>query len=280
MTRVLFFGSSTHSLIVLKALLAITTIELVGVVTKIDKPEPNPVALFTKKNKLTLFQTDTFDENFLNIYKNLKPDLVIVVAYGPPYFSTEMINLPKYKIINIHPSPLPKYRGATPAPWQIINGETTGAVTFFQLDELPDHGPIINQIPFSIDKKETSFSLYQKSFDLAAKNLDTVLTAYLKNPQKLTFQDHSQKTYFPKLSRDIAKINWQDDKNKIEKFIRAMYDWPIAWTNVVNQKNQILKMKVFSSEIVNSDLSLLTVQIEGKNQISWKEIAKYYKIVT
>lgn len=280
MTRVLFFGSSAHSLIILNSLQSINSINLIGVVTKIDKPQPNPVALFSKENKIPLFQTDTFDQNFLKIYKDLKPDLVLVVAYGPPYFTAEMIDIPKYKIINIHPSPLPKYRGATPAPWQIINGENASAVTFFQLDELPDHGPLITQIPFLIDKKETSLSFYQKAFDLAAKNLNTVLDNYLKNPQNITFQDHSQKSYFPKLSRDIAKINWQDDINKIERFIRAMYDWPIAWTNVVNQKNQILKMKIFSSEIVNSKLSLNTVQIEGKNQISWKEIEKYYKIVT
>lgn len=280
MNRILFFGSSGHSLCILESLLNINTVKLVGVVTKLDKPEPNSVTLFAKEKNLPLFQTDEFDKNFIDLYKSLKPDLVLVVAYGPPYFNAEMINLPKFKIINIHPSPLPKYRGATPAPWQIINGETTSAISFFQLDELPDHGPIITQIPFDIDPKETSFSFYQKAFDLAAKNLSTVLTDYLNNPKKLLPQDDTKKSYFPKLSRDLAFINWKKSDIFIERFIRAMNDWPVAWTNVCNQKNEILKMKIFSSEIVNSKLSLLTVQIEGKNQISWKEIANYYKIAT
>jgi len=280
MNRVLFFGSSQYSIPILDALIKDKKINLIAVVTKIDKPEPNPVTIFAKEKKLPLFQTDEFDKNFIDLYKNLKPDLVLVVAYGPPYFNSDMINFPKYKIINIHPSPLPKYRGATPAPWQIINGETASAVSFFQLDELPDHGPIITQIPFDIDSQETSFSFYQKAFDLAAKNLSTVLTDYLNNPKKLLPQDDTKKSYFPKLSRDLAFINWKESDIFIERFIRAMNDWPVAWTNVVNQKNEKLKMKIFSSEIVNSKLSLLTVQIEGKNQISWKEIANYYKIVT
>ena len=80
MTRVLFFGSSAHSLIILNSLQSINSINLIGVVTKIDKPQPNPVALFSKENKIPLFQTDTFDQNFLKIYKDLKPDLVLVVA--------------------------------------------------------------------------------------------------------------------------------------------------------------------------------------------------------
>ena len=104
-----------------------------------------------------------------------------------------MIDIPTHKIINIHPSPLPKYRGATPGPWQIINGETTSAVTFFQIDALPDHGPIITQIPLKITPTETAATFYQKAFTLAATNLEPVLKSYLTHPNSLTPQDHTQK---------------------------------------------------------------------------------------
>ncbi|HRT40304.1 MAG TPA: methionyl-tRNA formyltransferase [Candidatus Woesebacteria bacterium] len=278
MVRILFFGSAIYSVIVLKSLLEFKNAKLVGVVTKPDKPKPNPVAQFCHQTHLPLFQTEKFDPEFLKIYQDLNPDLVVVVAFGPPFFTTKMINFPRYKIVNIHPSPLPAYRGAAPAPWQIINGETTSAVTFFVIDELPDHGPIIQQIPFPIDPRETSKSFYQKAFNLAAQNTAKVLSTYCQFPQKIVPQDETKKSYFPRITRDSAMIDWSWEKIKIERFIRAMNDWPIAWTIVTNQKNQQLTMKVFSAELIGNDLTLLEVQIEGKNKTLWKEIEKYYQI--
>lgn len=276
MTSLIFFGSSEHSVIILKKILEIKDFNLLAVFTKPDKAvgrdqeiTANPVSDLAKKNNLKLFQPKEFDDNLQSTLKELKPDLGLVVAYGPPYFTEDMIDIPKFKIVNIHPSPLPKYRGATPGPWQIINSETKSAITFFQIDALPDHGPIITQIPFEIDSKETATSFYQKAFALAADNLETVLKSYISNPTKLTEQDHTQKTYFPKFNKDNAKIDWSWDETKIEHFIRALNPWPIAWTEVTNQQGKILKMKIYSQEIV---------QIEGKKIANWSEISKYYTI--
>jgi methionyl-tRNA formyltransferase len=189
-----------------------------------------------------------------------------------------MIDIPKFKIINIHPSSLPKYRGATPGPWQIINGETKTAVSFFQIDALPDHGPIISQIPFDISPTDTATSFYQKAFSLAADNLESVLKNYISNPTNLIIQDHTQKTYFPKFTKDNAQINWSWDISKIERFIRALNPWPIAWTFVTNQQSQKNKMKIISAKIINQQLSPKIVQIEGKKITNWSEIEKYYTI--
>jgi methionyl-tRNA formyltransferase len=282
MTKIVFFGSSQYSVIILQKLLKIKDFRVVGVFTKIDKPVgrhqeiiPNPVATFTKQNNLNLLQIEEFDKNCKSKIENLKPDLGLCVAFGPPYFDQETIDIPKYKIINIHPSPLPKYRGATPGPWQIINGETKSAVTFFQIDVLPDHGPIIFQIPFKIIFTETATTFYNKAFNLAADNLEKILKNYLSKPQKLTTQNHTQKTYFPKFNKDKAKINWGWDNDKIERFIRALNPWPIAWTFVTDQKGQQLKMKIFSF-----NTEPIEVQIEGKNKTTWSEISKYYQIKT
>lgn len=276
MTNLIFFGSSEYSVIILKKLLEIKDFNVLAVFTKPDKAvgrdqeiTANPVADFTRQNNLKLIQPEEFNDNLQSIIYNLKPDLGLCVAYGPPYFTQEMIDIPKYKIINIHPSPLPKYRGATPGPWQIINGETKSAVTFFQIDALPDHGPIITQIPFEIDSKETATSFYQKAFNLAADNLESILKSYILNPTSLQAQDHTQKTYFPKFNKDNAQIDWSWDNTKIERFIRALNPWPIAWTYVTNQQNQKLKMKMFS---------LTLVQIEGKKVTDWSEIKNYYTI--
>jgi len=286
MKRIIFFGASEYSIPVLKALTKDKKIKIIALVTKPDKKvdrklvlKENVVATEAKKYNLNIIKTEVFDDDFLSKYHSLKPDLGIVVAYGPPYFTKDMIDFPDFKVINIHPSPLPKYRGATPAPYQIINGETKSAVSFFQIDTLPDHGPIIKSIPFEIDSTDTSSTFYEKAFKIASNNISQVVTEYMELPTNLVDQDHLQKTYYTKLTKDKAKIDWSKPADYNERFIRAMQDWPVAWTKVTNINNEFLKMKIFSTRIINNVLSLDTVQIEGKNKISWKEIEKYYKIV-
>ena len=275
-----FFGSSQYSIIILKKLLEIKDFNIVAVISKIDKPVgrtqeiiPNPVVSFARQNNLKIIQVEEFTSKIKSEIKKLNLDIGLCVAFGPPYFDQEMIDIPKHKIVNIHPSPLPKYRGATPGPWQIINNETTSAVTFFQIDSLPDHGPIIYQLPFDISPTETALTFYNKAFNLAANNLESILKNYINNPDSLTPQDHSQKTYFPKFNKDTAQINWDWDINKIARFIRALNPWPIAWTYITDQKGNQLKMKIFSF-----DKEPVKIQIEGKNITDWSEISKYYSI--
>ena len=280
MTNIIFFGSSSHSVTILQKLLEIKDFQVSAIFSKTDKPVgrkqeiiPNPVAAFAKANNLPLYQIESFDSDLKSEIYNLKPDLGLVVAFGPPYFDQEVIDIPKYKIVNIHPSPLPKYRGATPGPWQIINGETQSAVSFFQIDALPDHGPIIAQLSFEISPTETAASFYTKAFNLAANNLESTLISYIQHPTSLKNQDHSQKTYFPKFDKDKAQINWSWDQAKIARFIRALNPWPIAWTYITNQKGDRLKMKIFSF-----NTEPVKVQIEGKTITNWSEISNYYTI--
>ena len=287
-TKIAFFGSSNHSLTILTKLLQLPDFSVGAIITKSDKPvgrdqivTANPVANFARQHHLPLFQPDDFSPDFKLDIRNLSLDIALCVAYGPPFFDQEMIDLFPFKIINIHPSPLPKYRGATPGPWQIINGETTSAVTFFQIDPLPDHGPILSQIPFSISSKETSTSFYEKAFFNAAANLDSILKSYIINhTSALTPQDHLQKTYFPKFTKETAQIDWNWDPQKIERFIRAMIPWPIARTTVVDNQGKILSMKILSSTLDTSkkNITLESVQIEGKKNTNWSEINKYYHL--
>lgn len=286
MTKVIFFGSSEYSNIILNTLLKLPDFQVTAVVTKPDQPTgrnqiitPNPVAKFAHDHHLLLMQPENFDHNFILDIRHLSFDIGVCVAYGPPFFTPEMIDIPKYKIVNIHPSPLPKYRGATPGPWQIINGETVSAVTFFQIDPLPDHGPIISQIPFDISFDETAHSFYVKAFTLAANNLELVLKSYINNPSSLMIQDHSQKSYYPKFTKDSAQIDWSWNSQKIFRFINALNPWPIAWTFVTNLSGKILKMKIYSAKILNQNLIFQSVQIEGKKPILWENIKSYYGLI-
>ena len=288
MTKIIFFGASVYSLPILEKLTMLPDFELQTVVSKIDKAfgrsqkiTPNPVAKYCLDHHLPLLQIETFSEDCRLKIEDYKADLGLCVAFGPPFFDEYTINSFPSRIINIHPSPLPKYRGATPGPWQIINGETSSAVTFFQIDALPDHGPIIASLPFDISSSETAQSFYQKAFSLAANNLDIVLKSYLSSPRSIQPQDHSQKSYFPKLTKDTAKIDWTWNLSKIEAFIRALNPWPIAWTLVENLNHTPFKMKIFSAFIDQNKSELIPkiVQIEGKNKTEWTEIKKYYSII-
>ncbi|MDD3998973.1 MAG: methionyl-tRNA formyltransferase [Candidatus Shapirobacteria bacterium] len=288
MTKIIFFGASIYSLPVLEKLITLPDFQLQTVVSKIDKAfgrsqkiTPNSVAKYCLDHHLPLLQIEQFTPEVKSKISSFKSDLGLCVAFGPPFFDEDTINSFPSRIINIHPSPLPKYRGATPGPWQIINGETSSAVTFFQIDPLPDHGPIIATLPFDISPSETANTFYQKAFSLAADNLDTVLKSYLSFPQSIQPQYHSQKSYFPKLTKDTAKINWTWSLNKIEAFIRALNSWPIAWTFVENLNHTTFKMKIFSAFIDQNKLELIPkiVQVEGKNKTEWTEIKKYYSII-
>jgi methionyl-tRNA formyltransferase len=287
-SSVIFFGSADYSNLILEKLISLPDFNLLTVVTKPDKPQgrhqivtPNPVAQFCHTHHLPLLQPSDFTPDFINQFRQYQPNLALVVAYGPPFFTPEMINIPTHKIINVHPSPLPKYRGATPGPWQIINGETTSAVTFFQLDDKPDHGPIISQLPLNITSTDTADSFYQRAFSLAASKLQSVLSSYLQNPRNLAIQDHSQKSYYPKFTKDMAQIDWSWEPVKINRFIRALQPWPIAWTLVKNSSGRTFKMKVFSStfDFQTLDFKPEKVQIEGKSPTSWSSLTPYYTLI-
>ncbi len=285
MISICFFGSSVYSLVILQKILSDPNLSLSLVVTKTDKPQgrqkiitPNPVANFARQKKLPLLQVEEFSPDSRLKIENLKSDMGLCVAFGPPFFDQEMIDIFPLKIVNIHPSDLPKYRGASPAPWQIINGETKSQVTFFQIDPLPDHGPIIAKLPLTIDPKMTSEIFYQKAFSLAAQNLSQILTSYSQDPHNLTPQDHTQKSYYPKFTKESAQIDWSWPIAKIERFIRALLPWPIAWTFVTAKNGQQLKMKVLSSQIINGQLIMEKVQIEGKNPTDWSQISQYYQL--
>ena len=286
MTSISFYGSSSYSLIILKKLLTLSDFHLSPIITKEDKPfgrdkliTPNPVAAFAKDNNLPLLQISEFTPEVKEKLKKAASQLALCVAFGPPFFDQETIDIYPQKIINIHPSDLPKYRGATPGPWQIIKGETTSKVSFFQIDTLPDHGPIIKKLPLTISPSDTAHDFYLKAFNLAADNLDSILKQYIKDPDSmLTPQDHSQKTYFPKLDKDSALIDWSQNPDYLHRFILALNPWPIAWTYVTNQKNETLKMKIFSSKLSDQKITPDLVQIEGKNKVSWDQIKDHYQL--
>lgn len=287
MINVVFFGSNSYSVIILEKLLTLPGYSVTRVVTKPDSPMgrgqkiyANPVSQYvTQHTRLLLLQPNNFTPDFIEKFSQLKPDLAICVAYGPPFFTSKMCQIPRLGIINLHPSPLPRYRGAAPGPWQIIHHETQSALTIFKIDEKPDHGPIIQSLPFPILNTDTSHDLYLRAFSLAANHLLTILNNYVSHPDQLQPQNHNLKSYYPKLSKESGKIDWSKDPVYLEAFIRAMQPWPQAWCEIADHKGNFLIMKILSSQVINHNLILESVQISGKKPTTWDQVKTYYRII-
>jgi methionyl-tRNA formyltransferase len=238
-----------------------------------------------KKIKIIFFGSDQYSQIVLNhlqedqrwqIVKNLKekPDVGILASYGK-ILTKEELKKPKHGILNIHPSLLPKYRGPTPVPTAILNGDQETGVTIFKIDEKIDHGPIISQFKEEIRPDDNADELLKRLFTAGAQVLTTILPAYLEGKIKPREQDDSQATYTKKLTREDGKINWQEPPAKIERKIRTFYPWPGTWTEV-KIKGEKKRLKILKAHLEGNKLILDQVQLEGKNPVSYKQFQEGY----
>jgi methionyl-tRNA formyltransferase len=209
-----------------------------------------------------------------------------------------IINTPKFGLINIHFSLLPKLRGASPVQFSILNGDTVTGVTYYLMTKSMDDGDILDQFEYKLTNSESTESLYSTLFKMAADKLPKVINDYVDGVVKPRKQDQSKATYTysktnPKstlISKDDAKINWQDSPTLIDRTIRAFYPWPIAWTTLdelsksflvkdyklAPNKDISLRVKVYSSSIENDKLKITKIQVEGSKIIKWNDFLNGY----
>ena len=195
--------------------------------------------------------------------KNLKADLFVVAAFGK-IIPRSIIESPKYKTLNIHPSLLPKYRGTAPIQNAILNGDRISGITIMQIDEKMDHGPILVQEEFELSDKDTTEILYNKMFQKGAEMLVRAIPEYLQNNLKPQPQDHSKATYTKMLKKEDGyfDINNPPSTQTLNRMIRAFYPWPTAWTK-------------WQSKIVKF-LPNKAIQVEGKKPVYVKEFLNGY----
>lgn len=233
--RIVFFGSPASSLPSLQKILEEGhQVELI--ITQPDKPSgrggkltPPPVKKFALEGKIGILQPEKIKKDTLAFekIKSLDPDLIVVVAYGQ-IIPSSIIYLPKYHSINVHFSLLPKYRGASPVQWAILNGETKTGVTIFELNEKMDEGDILVQEEVEILSGEKAFELESRLAEKGAKLLIKTISEIDRiKPVK---QDHSQATYAPRLRKEDGRIDWRKGTLFIERQVRAMTPWPSAYT--------------------------------------------------
>ncbi|MFI5304825.1 MAG: methionyl-tRNA formyltransferase [Nitrospiria bacterium] len=211
--------------------------EIIRVVTQPDRPKgrkqiltPSPVKLAAEKYHLPILQPERIkDADFIKIIKTLSPEVMIIVAFGqilPPV----LLNIPRLGCINVHASLLPKYRGAAPVHWAIINGEKETGVTTMLLDAGLDTGPMLRTGAIPILGDDTGVSLSQKLSVLGAKVLMETLEDLKNGRLRPIPQDPQKATYAPILKKKDGEVRWDESAERIERKARALTFWPGMYT--------------------------------------------------
>jgi methionyl-tRNA formyltransferase len=245
--RVVFLGSPEFAVPSLEALIADDFIEVPLVVTQPDRPAGRGRKLYSPAVKpvaeshgLTVFQPETLrDPEGVERIRSVAPDLIVVVSYGE-ILRKNVLEMPAYGCLNIHPSLLPRYRGAIPIQAAILNGDQKTGVSVIKLVRRMDAGPVLFQEDVPLVGNETAGALSTTLSLLAANRLPSVIQRWVNGEIDATEQDELSATYTRELKKADAQIDWRSTAAEIERFIRAMDPWPRAWTLVGNQRISIL----------------------------------------
>ena len=235
--------------------------ELVGVVTQPDRPSgrgkrlaPTPVKVSAAAHNLPIYQPERVrHRDSVRVLRELQPDVIVVVAFGQ-ILPKSVLELPRYGCLNVHPSCLPKYRGAAPIQWALINGETETGVTIMLLDEGEDTGDVILQNSLSIDALDDAATLSVRLANLAPSLLLQALERVSDGPPPHQSQDHSQATHAPRLTKELGQIDWDQSANRIRNLVRGVSMWPGAYTWVKADKHPVdddLRLKITSCTVID-----------------------------
>ena len=232
--RIVFMGTPDFAAASLQKLID-EGFDVVGVFTQPDKPKGrgmelsfSPVKELALRAGLPVYQPEKMrDGTALAILRELRPDILVVVAYGR-ILPDDMLALPRYGAVNVHGSLLPKYRGAAPIQWAVLNGDSvTGVSTMFLASEM-DAGDIIYTDETEIGEFETAGELFDRLMDMGAKLLVKTLRAIEDGSAPRTPQDHTQATYVKMLDKSISPIDWNKRPREIVKHIYGLQPWPVA----------------------------------------------------
>ena len=241
------------------------------------------------KYNIKVYYPNTFDNDTIKIISNLKPDLIIVMAYGK-LLPKEILNLPIFGCINIHVSLLPRWRGAAPIEYALINGDKNTGISIIKLTEKLDAGPVINQKKVEIDDNFNKIELSNKLTDVGTKLLIETIPLIFKEKISYSIQDNNLATYANKISSEDRKIDFNKSVNEVLNLIKAHSPTPGAWFTIQNERIKIIKAKKSNSSgnastILNETFDIgcydgsiepLIIQREGKNAISKDDFLRGY----
>jgi len=259
--RVVFMGTDKFAVPALQAVIS-GEAELVGVITQPDRPRgrglktvPSPVKEVALEHRLPLHQPGRVREReFIEeILRGLKPDLIIVAAFGQ-ILPRAILDLPPHGCINLHPSLLPRFRGAAPIQRAIMSGERETGVTVMLMDEGEDTGDIVLQEKTEIGISDSAELLSQKLADLAARLIRETLQLAQDGALPRQPQDHSKASYAPKLQKEDGLIDWKKSALEIHNLIRGTIPWPGAHTTLgqaVGTRHDV-SLRIWESQLLDS----------------------------
>ncbi|HEY7614496.1 MAG TPA: methionyl-tRNA formyltransferase [Gemmatimonadales bacterium] len=237
--RIVFFGTPEFAVASLRALLR-ERFTVAGVVTQPDKPQgrsrsslvPPPVKTAALESGLPVLQpTRPVGDLFLAGLKRLEADLGVVVAYGH-ILRREVLDAPSRGMINVHASLLPRFRGAAPIQHALLAGDRETGISIMRMEEGLDSGPVLHRLATPVADGETAGTLTSKLAELGAAALVEALSLLSAGSVKPQPQDESRVTYAPKISREMARLDWSRDALSVERQVRAFDPNPGAWTTL------------------------------------------------
>lgn len=309
--KIVFFGTPDYVLSVLEKLHKEFSHRGVSPITAVVTQPPRPVG---RKQLLSFSPVDSwafnkklpiFHEASQILKEKPEADLGVLASYGA-IIPQEVIEFFPHGILNIHPSLLPKWRGAAPIQAPIIAGENVTGVSIIKLDEKLDHGPLVSQFKEEIKEADTAITLRSRLFSRGAEVLAELLTPFLKGKIAPQEQNHSEATFTTQIKKEHAfippdylkavlkgaslKDKWeigfmkdfviQPTATAINQFIKALVPWPTAWTYIflgkAGHEKDKKRLKIIKAHVEEKSLILDLVQLEGKEPVSWKQFREAY----
>lgn len=298
MKKIVFMGTPEFSVPILKALIEAEDLEIVAVVTQPDRKvgreqilTASPVKKLALKHNLLVLQPEKLSgSEEMETILSWELDLLITAAYGQ-YVPTKLLKAPKYKAINVHASLLPKYRGAAPIHYALLNGDEKTGITIMYMEKEMDAGNIISQREIEIDESDDTGTLFEKLSLIGRDLLLDTLPEIFSGTNQSILQDKSQVTYSPMISKAQEKIIWTKSANDISNHVRALRPAPGAYTLLNGERFKIWDTKVIEETTnakagvivrVNKEelivaagdgqlVSLLSVQPAGKRRLAIEE---------
>jgi len=286
--KIVFMGTPDFAVPTLKKIIE-SGHEVVAVVTQPDKSKNrgmklqySPVKECALENNIPIFQPVSVrkDEEFIKVYKELNPDVTVVVAFGQ-IIPKEILNVPKLGCINVHGSLLPQYRGAAPIQWSVINGDKITGITTMYMDVGLDTGDMILKKEVEIGKEETAGELYNRLSVIGAELLIDTLKL-IEAGEAPRVPQPNDFTYAPMLTKETGKIEWNKTSSEIDSLVRGVNPWPGAFTEINGKKLKVHKVKITTGSgepgsiikadpkeglvIATSDSAIELVEIQPENK--------------
>ena len=269
--KILFMGTPEFAVESLKKLK--TKHEIVGIITKVDKPNSsrgkkiiyNPVKQYGLDNDIAVYQPGNIrTEETYNMIKEMNPDLIVVVAYGK-IIPNNIIEYPKFGIINVHSSILPKFRGAAPINAAIVEGEVETGVTIMDIVQELDAGAIIKVSKTEIQEEDNFLTLHDRLKFLGADCLLEAVEEIFANKAIKREQEHEKATFVKPFKKEDLKIKWEKTSFEINNFVRGMTPFPSVFTKLGDKIIKVLEVeKIENEKIEDENFQGKTGEVVGK----------------